>query len=228
MWFTGNRYPGPITAVRGELKAFLDGGGKLFMSGQDILDQAAGTTAFVHDYLHINWDGTETQNDKPTANVHGGRRDADGNGLGTVPLDHSVLGATFEDQITPIAPAIAIFTDDAVRPTGSASPRNLQGGLPRLPVRGVRHGGGQDGLMGACSGSSGNPAGHLESQPGPASAGPGRFAPRSGVSCFHAMASARRSRGTRVLALAVATSGDAAPNLKVRVTLRLSAPRHAV
>ena len=27
------------------------------MSGQDILDQAAGTTAFVHDYLHIDWDG---------------------------------------------------------------------------------------------------------------------------------------------------------------------------
>ena len=36
------------------------------MSGQDILDQAAGTTAFVHDYLHITWDGTETQNDKST------------------------------------------------------------------------------------------------------------------------------------------------------------------
>ena len=34
------------------------------MSGQDILDQAAGTTPFVHDYLHITWDGTETQNDK--------------------------------------------------------------------------------------------------------------------------------------------------------------------
>ena len=34
------------------------------MSGQDILDQAAGTTDFVHDYLHIDWDGTEIQNDK--------------------------------------------------------------------------------------------------------------------------------------------------------------------
>ena len=44
-----------------ELKAFLDGGGRLFMSGQDILDQAAGTTAFVHDYLHVDWDGSETR-----------------------------------------------------------------------------------------------------------------------------------------------------------------------
>ena len=41
------------------------------MSGQDILDQAAGTTPFVHDYLHITWDGTETQNDKATATVSG-------------------------------------------------------------------------------------------------------------------------------------------------------------
>ena len=67
VWFTGRRYPGPILPYEQRLKAYLDRGGRLFMSGQDILDQAAGTTAFVHDYLHINWDGTETQNDKATA-----------------------------------------------------------------------------------------------------------------------------------------------------------------
>jgi predicted alpha-1,2-mannosidase len=72
IWFTGNAYPGPITSYESELSTFLDGGGRLFMSGQDILDQSAGTTAFVHNYLHINWDGSETQNDKPTADVHGG------------------------------------------------------------------------------------------------------------------------------------------------------------
>ena len=43
----------------------------LSLSGQDIVDQSAGTTAFVHDYLHVNWDGSEVQNDEPTANVHG-------------------------------------------------------------------------------------------------------------------------------------------------------------
>ncbi|HZE49863.1 MAG TPA: hypothetical protein VE074_09880, partial [Jatrophihabitantaceae bacterium] len=59
VWFTGNAYPGPISPYESELKTFLDGGGRLFMSGQDILDQAAGTTAFVHDYLHIQWDGSE-------------------------------------------------------------------------------------------------------------------------------------------------------------------------
>ena len=110
VWFTGNAYPGPITPYEEELTAFLNAHGHLFMSGQDILDQAAGTTAFVHDYLHIDWDGTEGQNDKPTDSVTAvaGTLTA---GLGTVGLDHSVLGAAFEDQITPIAPAIGIFTD---------------------------------------------------------------------------------------------------------------------
>ena len=60
--------------------------------GQDILDQAAGTTPFVHDYLHITWDGTETQNDKATDSVHGVTGNPVTDGIGTVPLDHSVLG----------------------------------------------------------------------------------------------------------------------------------------
>ncbi len=117
VWFTGNTYPGPLLPYENELASFLDNGGRLFMSGQDILDQAAGTTAFVHDYLHIDWDGSETQNDRATTSV----TDVAGtlsDGLGTVPLDHSVLGNTFEDQVTPIAPAIAIFRDDTAADNG--------------------------------------------------------------------------------------------------------------
>jgi uncharacterized repeat protein (TIGR01451 family) len=117
VWFTGNSYPGPILPYEDELTAYLNAGNNLFMSGQDILDQAAGTTDFVHNYLHINWDGTEVQNDKDTANVHdvAGTLSA---GLGTVPLDRTVLGNDFEDRITPIAPATAIFTDDSTAPDG--------------------------------------------------------------------------------------------------------------
>ena len=37
-------------------------------------------------------------------------------GIGAVPLDHSVLGANFEDQITPLPPATAAFTDDTAAP----------------------------------------------------------------------------------------------------------------
>ncbi len=112
VWWTGNSYPAPITPYESELASFLDGGGRLFMSGQDILDGAAGTTSFVKDYLHINWDGTETQNDKPTAAVTALSGNPVTTGLGTVTLDHSVLTATFEDQVTPIAPATTAFTDD--------------------------------------------------------------------------------------------------------------------
>jgi hypothetical protein len=116
VWFTGNSYPAPITPYEKELKALLDGGGRLLMSGQDILDQAAGTTTFVHDYLHIDWDGSETQNDKATANVTGVSGNPVTNGIGPIALDHSVLAATFEDQVTPIAPATPAFTDDSSNP----------------------------------------------------------------------------------------------------------------
>ncbi|HWU22660.1 MAG TPA: hypothetical protein VN088_14090 [Nocardioides sp.] len=116
VWFTGNAYPGPITPYESELKAFLDGGGRLFLSGQDLLDQAAGTTAFVQDYLHVDWNGSEAQNDKATNDVNGVDGNPVTNGIGAVPLDHNVLNAAFEDEVTPIAPATAAFTDDASQP----------------------------------------------------------------------------------------------------------------
>ncbi|HJW21292.1 MAG TPA: hypothetical protein VJ506_02570 [Candidatus Limnocylindrales bacterium] len=116
VWFTGNSYPGPITPYEADLQAFLDNGGRLFMSGQDILDQAAGTTSFVHDYLHITWDGSETQNDKSTANVHGVSGNPISDTIGPIPLDHTVLGAAFEDRITPNGAATPAFTDDTTAP----------------------------------------------------------------------------------------------------------------
>ncbi|MEO7059957.1 MAG: hypothetical protein ABI083_09575 [Lapillicoccus sp.] len=112
IWWTGNSFPAPVTPYEAELKALLDGGGRLMLSGQDILDQAAGTTAFVHDYLHIAWDGSETQNDKPTASVTGVTGNPVTSGLSGA-IDHTVLSADFEDRVTPIAPAAAAFTDDS-------------------------------------------------------------------------------------------------------------------
>ena len=113
VWFTGNVWPNPVTPYETALTALLDAGGRLFMSGQDILDQSAGTTAFFHDYLHIDWDGSETQNDKPTDAVHSVAANAVTGSIGTVPLDVSVLGAAYMDQITLTAPALPAFTDDA-------------------------------------------------------------------------------------------------------------------
>jgi len=116
IWFTGNSYPAPLGGYEDELTQFLNDGGRLLMSGQDILDQAAGTTPFVQNYLHIDWDGTETQNDKSTEAVHSVSGNVVTDGIGDVPIDHSVLNAAFEDQITPIGPATAAFTDDNGQP----------------------------------------------------------------------------------------------------------------
>jgi uncharacterized repeat protein (TIGR01451 family) len=116
IWFTGNSYPAPLSGYERELTSFLDGGGRLMMSGQDILDQAAGTTDFVYNYLHIDWNGSEVQNDKATSDVHSVTGNPVTNGIGDVPLNHGVLNAAFEDQITPVGPATAAFNDDSAAP----------------------------------------------------------------------------------------------------------------
>jgi hypothetical protein len=117
-WFTGNSYPGPLLPYESELKAFLDGGGHLFVSGQDLLDQAAGTTPFVHDYLHITWDGSEAQNDKLTHTVTPvATNPVTGSIVGPVTLDLSVNNASFMDEITPNGGALAAFMDDGVAQT---------------------------------------------------------------------------------------------------------------
>jgi uncharacterized repeat protein (TIGR01451 family) len=113
VWFTGGSYPGPILPYESELATFLNNGGKLFMSGQDILDQAAGTTAFVKNYLHIDWDGTEAQNDIGTTTVTAVPTNTVMTGLGTYAMDFNAVGLPdYSDEITPIDPAIPAFTDD--------------------------------------------------------------------------------------------------------------------
>ena len=115
VWFTGNSWPQPLAAYEAKLIAYLDAGNNLFMAGQDILDQNGGTTVFAHDYLHVNWDGSETQNDKDADTLNGIAGTLT-NGIGPVPLPGTFLGAEFENRITPIAPAVAIFTDETPGP----------------------------------------------------------------------------------------------------------------
>jgi uncharacterized repeat protein (TIGR01451 family) len=117
VWETGNSYPGPISPYEGSLTTFLQGGGHLFMSGQDILDQGAGTTDFVRNFLHIDWDGSERQNDIATNHVTASAANPiTGTIGGPVPIDFNVLGPPpFMDQITIVAGsgAIPAFVDDA-------------------------------------------------------------------------------------------------------------------
>jgi uncharacterized repeat protein (TIGR01451 family) len=118
VWYTGTAYPGPLAPYEGSLTTFLQGGGHLLMSGQDILDQGAGTTDFVRNYLHIAWDGTERQNDIATSKVTGSSANPITATIGSVPLDLSVLGGpslAFMDQIDIVAGsgAIPAFVDAA-------------------------------------------------------------------------------------------------------------------
>jgi uncharacterized repeat protein (TIGR01451 family) len=117
VWFTGASYPGPILPYESELASFLDNGGKLFVSGMDLLDQAAGTTAFVKNYLHVDWDGTDAQNDIGTASVTAVVTNTVMTGLGTYGMDYASVGLyDYSDEITPISPAIPAFMDDSNMP----------------------------------------------------------------------------------------------------------------
>lgn len=117
-WFTGGSYPGPLLPYEGLLKGYLDGGGHLFVSGEDLLDQAAGQTSFVSTYLHINWDGTEAQNDKATATFTGVPSSVVGGTFGAVSKVQVPGLCVCEDEVTPVSPATAQFMDDGAA-TGS-------------------------------------------------------------------------------------------------------------
>ncbi len=53
-WLTGERVPALTTGEMQALSTYLDGGGKLFISGQDIGRDIGGTT-FYSDYLHADF-----------------------------------------------------------------------------------------------------------------------------------------------------------------------------
>ena len=131
-WFTGSGYPGPILPFEALLKAYLDGGGHLFMSGIDILDQAAGTTPFVRDYLHIAWNDA-VQNDKGTGTITGAAGSVIGGGLAATPLNRIAGLCVCEDQLTPTSPATVEFRDDGVASAGVPQPDGIAVTAPGLP-----------------------------------------------------------------------------------------------
>jgi len=63
VWWTGGSYPNPITPYEANLTSYLDNGGRLYMTSLDGLDQSAGNTPFVLNYLHVTWNNT-ANNDK--------------------------------------------------------------------------------------------------------------------------------------------------------------------
>jgi uncharacterized repeat protein (TIGR01451 family) len=115
VWMTGNA-TSPLNGREANLAAFLNAGGRLFLCGWDLLDGGAGNTDFVRQYLHINWDN-DLNNDIATAHVTAVTTNTVTAGLGTLPLDTTVLGgANFADELQLIAPAQPAFRDDHGKP----------------------------------------------------------------------------------------------------------------
>jgi hypothetical protein len=121
VWYAGATYPGNLGPYETGLAEFLDGGGRLFMSGMDLLDQAAGTSDFAYYYLHIDWDGSEAQNDKGTYSASASLGNSVTSGLGILPYENGYDtlfgGNDYSDQLTPVAPALTAFTDTGTRET---------------------------------------------------------------------------------------------------------------
>ncbi|GAC1385700.1 MAG: hypothetical protein NVSMB42_05410 [Herpetosiphon sp.] len=120
IWYTGNAYPAPLGAYEEELATFLNGGGRLFVSGWDVLD-GNGYSPFVRDYLHVQFDAKK-QNDIGTISVTAVDTNPVTKGMGTLVLDTKVLDpkSDFSDEITPLAPALAAFLDHAAIPQPDA------------------------------------------------------------------------------------------------------------
>ncbi len=104
IWNTGADWIETLTtADQNELSAYLNGGGKLFLSSQDVLWDI-GPTPFTTEYLHVG----SYRNDVGTSSATGVSGD---------PISQSMdLGlsyplADYSDYITPDATAVSIFTN---------------------------------------------------------------------------------------------------------------------
>jgi len=106
IWFTGDMVDSTLTAdERSSLETYLDGGGLLFLTGQNI-GQEIGATTFYSDYLHASFV-------QPTTNVHilnGVPGDTIGDGLKILTAGSPGAGnQTSQDIIAPLAGADSII-----------------------------------------------------------------------------------------------------------------------
>ena len=111
VWETGLSYPTLDANDRAALGAYLDGGGRLFVTGQEIgweiNDTGGAALTWYHNYLHANF----TLDDTNKYVLNGTPGDAISNGMTlTIQGGDGANNQTYPDAITAIAPANTIFT----------------------------------------------------------------------------------------------------------------------
>ena len=127
------------------MQAYLDAGGKLFITGQNIAERLS-WTGFLNDYLHATFKNADTG----LYALSGAAGDPIGDGLAlNISGGDGANNQYSKDEVDPIAPAQVVFTYQAgpsamlaepVTPTeGLASPldvslRLLKGGAPAPPA----------------------------------------------------------------------------------------------
>ncbi|NIM19235.1 MAG: S8 family serine peptidase [Candidatus Latescibacteria bacterium] len=117
VWLTGDDYTTTLTAVdQAEIAAYLDSGGRLFISGQDI-GYDIRTADFYANYLHA----TYVQDDVKLGAVIGEATHPVGTGLAfDIKGGDGANNQSYASEIDPIAPALTAFVYDPLVPEATA------------------------------------------------------------------------------------------------------------
>jgi len=111
IWFTGDDWLTTLTDIdQANLQAYLDGGGNLFISGQDIgydlTDNGSAANAFFTDYLHASY----VQDDVNLYELGGVSGDPIGDGLYLIISGgDGANNQGYPSEIDPLPPAVTVF-----------------------------------------------------------------------------------------------------------------------
>ena len=124
LWFTGDDYVTTLTSSdQSNLAAYLDGGGNLFITGQDI-GRSVGESPFYSDYLHA----TYVQDGAGLSGLNGVTGDSISDGFNlAISGGDGANNQGRPSEIDPLAPAVAIFTYNVGAAMASREGAELQG-----------------------------------------------------------------------------------------------------
>jgi subtilisin family serine protease len=118
VWLTGDDYTTTLSSAdQLELAAYLDGGGRLFMSGQDI-GYDINTAPFYADYLHADY----VQDDVKLGGVVGDAANPVGQGFTfNIKGGGGANNQTYPSEIDPLSPAQTAFAYDPLVPEATGT-----------------------------------------------------------------------------------------------------------